>query len=115
MGIRGKKGLLSIVAPLAAAGLAIVELSSAGCGTQPTGDTLEVEAEASALQNNDGYTTRDICKACGCVASDVACNCGTPPSKKKLACINNGGPGKLSAGAAAAVGGITYSTSTTLQ
>jgi len=111
MGIRGKQGLFSIVAPLAAAGLAIVELAGAGCGTQPTGDTLEVEAASSALQNNNGYTTRDTCTACGCVASDVACDCGTPPSKKKLACIDNGGPGKLSAATAAAAGGITYSTS----
>ena len=38
------------------------------------------------------YTTRDVCKACGCTASDVACDCGTPPRPKKLECIRNGGP-----------------------
>jgi hypothetical protein len=107
MNITGKTGLLSIVASVA-----VVGFSFAGCGTQPTGDTLEVEASSSALQNTGGYTTRDICKACGCVASDVACDCGTPPSKKKLGCIDNGGPSKIATSAAA---GITSSTSATLQ
>jgi hypothetical protein len=50
--------------------------------------------EALANNGGGGYTTRDVCKACGCVATDVACDCGTPPAKSKLACIDNGGPVK---------------------
>ena len=42
--------------------------------------------------DNDIYTTRDVCKACGCTASDVACDCGG--SKSKLDCVTNGGPSK---------------------
>ena len=41
---------------------------------------------------NDTYTTRDVCKACGCAASEVACDCGR--SQSKLDCIANGGPSK---------------------
>ena len=107
MNITGKTGLFSIFASVAVMGFFF-----AGCGTQPPANTLEVEATSSELQNTGGYTTRDICKACGCVASDVACNCGTPPSKKKLACIDNGGPDKIATSAAA---GITFSASATLQ
>jgi hypothetical protein len=40
----------------------------------------------------DIYTTGAVCQACGCTASDVACDCGTPPDPRKLDCINNGGP-----------------------
>ena len=42
--------------------------------------------------SQDNYTTRDVCKACGCTPTDVACDCGTPPNRRKLDCINNGGP-----------------------
>ncbi len=43
---------------------------------------------------NETYTTRQVCEACGCTASDVACDCGMPPSQRKLNCINNGGPAR---------------------
>ncbi len=59
-------------------------------------DVVQVE---DALQRNDDYTTRDVCTKCGCTATDVACNCGQPPSKKKLECIRNGGPSKVFSGA----------------
>ena len=42
----------------------------------------------------DNYTTRAVCEACGCKATDVACDCGMPPSRRKLDCINNGGPSR---------------------
>lgn len=76
-----------------------VALSIVACtaSTEPEEDAIQVE---SALQRNDDYTTRDICTKCGCVATDVACNCGTPPRPKKLECIRNGGPSKVFAGSA---------------
>jgi hypothetical protein len=66
----------------------------AGCGVAPEEEPLPISSMEAALANNGGYTTRDVCKACGCVASDVACDCGTPPSQRKLDCIDNGGPVK---------------------
>ena len=47
---------------------------------------------AAALQNT--ATTREICRACGCIPSFFSCDCGN--SKFKLACIEKGGPGKVS-------------------
>jgi hypothetical protein len=65
----------------------------AGCGVAPEDEPLPISSMEAALANNGGYTTtRDLCKACGCVASDVACDCGTPPRPQKLDCIDNGGP-----------------------
>lgn len=39
------------------------------------------------------YTTRAVCRACGCTLSEVACDCGQGESASaKLDCIRNGGP-----------------------
>jgi hypothetical protein len=91
--------------PLPAMAFLVVTLSVVGCGAPRDGDALDIEATASALQNN-GYTTRTVCTACGCVATEVACNCGMPPSKRKLDCIDNGGPtaGTISLGTTATSG-----------
>lgn len=80
----------------------------AGCGVAPGEEPLPISSMEEAQDNGGGYTTRDICTKCGCVASDVACDCGTPPSKSKLACIENGGPVKK-----VALGGIATSPVTT--
>lgn len=44
---------------------------------------------------NTTYTTDKICAACGCVVKGFGCDCGTPPNKGKVDCINNGGPSKF--------------------
>ena len=64
----------------------------AGCGVAPQEEPLPIASPQAALADNGGGTTRDVCKACGCVASDVACDCGAPPGREKLDCIDNGGP-----------------------
>lgn len=51
----------------------------------------DVRRSISASLQNTG-TTRTICTACGCIASFFNCDCGN--SKRKLACVENGGPGK---------------------
>jgi hypothetical protein len=77
----------------AAASLSIVACTAAT--SDPEEDTVTIE---NALMRNSDYTTRSVCTDCGCIATDVACNCGQPPSKKKLECIENGGPKKVIAG-----------------
>lgn len=44
---------------------------------------------------NDVYTTDKVCVACGCTVSGFACDCGLRPDPNKLACIQNGGPSKV--------------------
>jgi hypothetical protein len=80
-----------------------------GCGVAPGEELVPVSSVEQELDNGGGYTTRDICTKCGCTATDVACDCGTPPSKSKLACIENGGPIKK-----IALGGIATSPVTTV-
>jgi hypothetical protein len=45
-------------------------------------------------QDDTTWTTDKVCKACGCTVKGFGCDCGTPPSRTKLECIQNGGPGK---------------------
>lgn len=66
----------------------------AGCGVAPEEELLPISSTEAALANNGGYATREVCEACGCVASDKACDCGTRPAQTKLDCIDNGGPVK---------------------
>ena len=81
---------LSTLVALAGCSFAFVT----GCGLQQgeTSDEPQLAVSHAALDDNGGYTTGSVCTACGCTRTDVACNCGMPPSKKKVACIENGGP-----------------------
>lgn len=99
-------------------GVLALGLVFAGCGVGPDQDPLPISSREGALDNG-GYTTRDVCTACGCVASDVACDCGMPPSQKKLDCISNGGPVTnptlgSAASAGATLSGASGSISTTM-
>jgi hypothetical protein len=58
----------------------------------PTGGAGTVIAQAQDTDTT--WTTDKICEACGCTVSGFQCNCGSPPGKKKLECIKNGGPSK---------------------
>jgi len=72
-----------------AAPLAVLALgfAFAACGAAPQEELLPISSTEAAQAN----TTRDVCTACGCVATDAACDCGTPPGREKLDCIDNGG------------------------
>lgn len=76
--------------------LCTLAVTIAACATEtsPDGDEPSLAVE-SALQKKDDYTTVSVCEACGCTATMVACNCGTPPRPAKLECIRNGGPSKV--------------------
>ena len=45
------------------------------------------------LQSLGWGTSRDVCTACGCIASFFNCDCGN--SQRKLDCIRNGGPSRV--------------------
>jgi len=66
-----------------------VGFALAGCGVAPGDEPLQLTSTEAALDNANP-TTRAVCVACGCVASDVTCDCGAD----KLDCINNGGSAK---------------------
>lgn len=66
-----------------------VGFALAGCGVAPDDEPLQLSSTEAALANGNP-TTRAVCVACGCAASDVMCECGAD----KLDCIKNGGPEK---------------------
>lgn len=67
----------------------VLALGAVGCLGAPLGED-EVEVASPELRSR-GYTTRTTCTSCGCVASDVACDCGTPPRDYKLCCLDQDG------------------------
>lgn len=67
-------------------------LAFAGCGVAPQEELLPISSTEAAPTRSGDVTTRDVCTACGCVASDAACDCGTASSPGKLDCIYSGGP-----------------------
>ena len=69
--------------------LFVVGFALAGCGVAPGDESLQLSSTEAALAN-ENPTTRAVCVACGCAASDLMCEC----SADKLDCIRNGGPDK---------------------
>lgn len=79
-------------------GLAAVSLfAAAACAQAPElEDDPAVAVEQPLANNSSGYTTRDVCKKCGCTPTELACDCGlSGPSEKEKACLENGGPTKV--------------------
>ena len=82
--------------------LVAVACSIGACAPSEEEVPVAVEKTSSALSQ---YVTRDVCKACGCVASDFVCACRglSGPSPKQQECLDNGGPVKTLTGAQATV------------
>lgn len=66
-------------------------------GTEDAKDDVSIPVDTDVTtQQDDTWTTRNVCTACGCSVSGFVCNCGLRPNPKKLDCIKNGGPPKAS-------------------
>jgi hypothetical protein len=73
---------------------ALYSANSHYCVSRCWGNPSPTAAVLPQLANRD-YTTRDVCKACGCTATLTACDCGPRgPNDKQRECLDNGGPVK---------------------